>query len=210
MINNIVAIDGAYKVAPNFSVGVMYNKEYKSTVERDSTSQRGELHGLLLALREARDTAKPMIVISDSSYIVNSMNKEWYLNWERKGWVTAANEPVKNQDVWKEVIHLMSEIDDIQFYHVPGHVLSIGQVAARVFIEEGRLELMYNIFATKFDNPTPRVFEKIVKAKQEFNYINAIDCPDDAFRTMILYNSMADTLASYVKERSIAEWTKST
>ena len=43
-----------------------------------------------------------------------------YLNWQRNGWKTAAKKPVKNQDLWQQLIPLIKE-HDVTFHWVKGH-----------------------------------------------------------------------------------------
>jgi hypothetical protein len=35
--------------------------------------------------------------------------------------------------------------------------------------------------------------------KRQFHVLNEVDCPDDAFRHMVLMNSMVDSIATYAK-----------
>jgi hypothetical protein len=57
---------------------------------------------------------------SDSAYLINGMNRKWYLNWERNGWKTKKNKPVQNPDLWKELIEL-SKLHSVEWVKVMGH-----------------------------------------------------------------------------------------
>ena len=59
-------------------------------------------------------------VYSDSAYVVNCFNQGWIYNWLKKGWKTANNEPVKNKELWEELIALNNK-HDITFNKVKGH-----------------------------------------------------------------------------------------
>ena len=39
-------------------------------------------------------------LLSDSRYVIDAMTKNWIKGWKAKGWKTASNQPVKNQDLW--------------------------------------------------------------------------------------------------------------
>ncbi|HRE01573.1 MAG TPA: ribonuclease H [Ilumatobacteraceae bacterium] len=85
--------------------------------EAQSTNQRMEIKAALEAMRSLPG---PMIVRSDSTYVVNCVNKKWYVGWKRNGWRNSAKQPVANQDLWRPFF----EIYDPQrhtFEWVKGH-----------------------------------------------------------------------------------------
>lgn len=43
-----------------------------------------------------------VIICTDSQYVKNGM-ENWIHGWKRNGWKTAAKQPVKNDDLWKEL-----------------------------------------------------------------------------------------------------------
>lgn len=57
---------------------------------------------------------------SDSSYVVNCFNQGWIYNWKKNGWRTSSKEPVKNQELWKELCQLTT-IHKTTFIKVKGH-----------------------------------------------------------------------------------------
>ena len=59
-------------------------------------------------------------IISDSSYVVNGINK-WVYTWVDRGWRTASNKPVKNRDLWEQVYPLIQEMN-IEAIWVAGHI----------------------------------------------------------------------------------------
>ena len=95
-----------------------------STHEVNSTSQRGELYGLLLAMEnDIMDT----VIVTDSEYLFNSITKEWVARWIANGWKTADNNPVKNQDLWEQIWSIYSTINGyVTMFHLKGHLLSVG------------------------------------------------------------------------------------
>ena len=57
---------------------------------------------------------------SDSAYVINAMNQKWIDNWVRNGWKTANKEPVKNKELWEELIKLI-QFHKVTFIKVKGH-----------------------------------------------------------------------------------------
>ena len=45
---------------------------------------------------------------------------EWLPGWKKRGWRTAAREPVKNQDLW-ERLDAAAAAQDIEWHWVKGH-----------------------------------------------------------------------------------------
>ena len=89
----------------------------------NTTNQRMELQAVVEALKyaqSARRKNEKVIVYSDSAYIINCYEKEWYIAWEYNGWLTSRGESVKNQDLWHEIVPFF---DDFwyDFRKVKGH-----------------------------------------------------------------------------------------
>lgn len=75
--------------------------------ERNTTNNRMELTAILMACHHiAPDAASgnDIIIYTDSAYIANCYKQQWYKNWEYNGWKTSKKTPVKNEDLWKELI----------------------------------------------------------------------------------------------------------
>jgi ribonuclease HI len=69
--------------------------------EPDTTNNRMEL----LAVIEALGALKRPVtarVFTDSQYVQKGIS-EWIHGWKRRGWKTAANAPVKNDDLWRRL-----------------------------------------------------------------------------------------------------------
>ena len=66
--------------------------------ESDTTNNRMELMAAIAAL-EALTTSCEVTLHTDSQYVMKGLT-EWMPAWVRRGWRTAAGEPVKNQDLW--------------------------------------------------------------------------------------------------------------
>ncbi|MDQ3305090.1 MAG: SLOG family protein [Actinomycetota bacterium] len=91
---------------------------FASGVENPSTNQRMEINAALAAVR-ALDGA--LVVVSDSTYVVNCFRDGWWEGWLARGWMNKARKPVANQDLWKPLVELVRERGDVSFRWVKGH-----------------------------------------------------------------------------------------
>lgn len=92
--------------------------EYAAGYEAVSTNQRMEIRAALEAVR-ANDG--PLLVVSDSTYVVNCFRDRWYAGWLERGWLTSAKKPVANKDLWEPLVALVMERGDVAFRWVKGH-----------------------------------------------------------------------------------------
>ena len=91
---------------------------YASGNETPSTNQRMEIRAALEAVR-AHDG--PLLVVSDSTYVVNCFRDRWWEKWLLNGWLTSARKPVMNRDLWEPLVTAFAERGDIAFHWVKGH-----------------------------------------------------------------------------------------
>ena len=84
-----------------------------------TTNNRMELMAVIAGL-EALNRPCTVEVYSDSQYVVNAFNQHWVDGWIKKNWKRGRNEPVKNVDLWKRLLHA-KEPHDVAFYWVKGH-----------------------------------------------------------------------------------------
>lgn len=90
-----------------------------SDFEASTTNNRMEMMAAIQALRLLREPCE-VELYSDSSYLVDAFNKKWIQNWLARGWVKADKKPVKNQDLWEELVALTS-VHKVRFVYVKGH-----------------------------------------------------------------------------------------
>jgi ribonuclease HI len=83
-----------------------------------TTNQRMEIQAALEAVR-ALDG--PLIVVSDSTYVVNCFRDAWWKKWLTSDWVTSGRKPVANRDLWQPLITAVGDRADIAFRWVKGH-----------------------------------------------------------------------------------------
>lgn len=87
--------------------------------ENPSTNQRMEVTAVLEALRAH---AGAVLIVSDSTYVVNCFRDRWWDGWLKRGWLNSAKKPVANRDLWEPLIDLyLSRADDLAFKWVKGH-----------------------------------------------------------------------------------------
>jgi ribonuclease HI len=116
----IVYTDGACTRNPGGPGGWAWavpGGRFASGPDPSTTNQRMELTAALEAMQEFRG---PLVVVSDSTYVVNCFRKRWYVAWERNGWQNSSRQPVANQDLWRPMVELFHR-GDIAFQWVRGH-----------------------------------------------------------------------------------------
>ena len=67
-----------------------------------TTNNRMELMAAIKGL-EALTRPCRVTLSTDSRYVMDGLTK-WLAGWQRNGWKTAAKQPVKNADLWRELI----------------------------------------------------------------------------------------------------------
>lgn len=85
-----------------------------------TTNNRMELLGAIAGLRFVRNKAAEVLISSDSSYLVNGMEKGWAKGWKRRGWKKADGKPALNTDLWSELLDLAAE-KKVSFLWIRGH-----------------------------------------------------------------------------------------
>ncbi len=69
----------------------------------------------------ARAHKGPVVVYSDSSYVVKGLSS-WVYGWEKNGWVTTAKTPVENKDIWVKLLDLLKKYGKrLSIEKVKGH-----------------------------------------------------------------------------------------
>ncbi len=87
--------------------------------EPQTTNQRMELQAVLEAVRSVPGE---LVIVSDSTYVVNCFNDRWYEGWIKRGWKNSAKKPVANRDLWEPLVeHYLGRRPEIEFEWVKGH-----------------------------------------------------------------------------------------
>src|SRR6188472_2895212 len=87
--------------------------------EKLTTNNRMELSAALEGLRSLPD-GSTVVVVTDSRLMIDSMTK-WLAGWKRKGWKTAAGQPVKNQDLLTALDAEVNRHAAVRWHWVRGH-----------------------------------------------------------------------------------------
>ena len=90
--------------------------------ERLTTNQRMELQAVLEALRSlgVGSEAGPIVVVSDSTYVINCFRDKWWVKWQQNGWRNSKRQLVANADLWKPLVELVNS-GSVTFRWVRGH-----------------------------------------------------------------------------------------
>ena len=89
-----------------------------------TTNNRMELSAVVEALKAVNSVmggkSAHITIRSDSKYVIDALNKSWIGNWKRNGWRTASTQPVKNIELWEELLHAIKG-HTIAWEWVKGH-----------------------------------------------------------------------------------------
>ena len=99
--------DGACKGNPGpggWAALLRMGKHEKELVgaEADTTNNRMEMSAVLHGLNALIEPCE-VTVHSDSKYVIDGMTK-WIHGWKKRGWVNASKKPVRNADIWHDLI----------------------------------------------------------------------------------------------------------
>ena len=86
--------------------------------ENPTTNNRMELMAAIRALEALKKPCR-VTLSTDSKYVMDGLTK-WIHGWRRNGWKTADRKPVKNADLWQELI-AASAPHRIEWKWVRGH-----------------------------------------------------------------------------------------
>lgn len=84
-----------------------------------TTNNRMELLGIIEPLETLYDNYN-IIITTDSKYVSDAINQGWLKKWIKNDWITSNDKPVKNQDLWNRLIHILNK-HDITIKWVKGH-----------------------------------------------------------------------------------------
>ena len=107
--------------------------------EFDTTNNRMELMAAIQALSAL---TRPSIVQlhTDSQYVRKGIT-EWIEGWQKKGWKTANKKPVKNKELWLQLLGL-TEQHTVEWIWVKGHAGIEGNEVADQLANKGIDQLL--------------------------------------------------------------------
>lgn len=84
----------------------------------ETTNNRMEMTATIRALEALTQPCK-VTLHTDSKYVIDGITK-WVFGWQRKGWKTADNKPVKNEDLWRALL-AAAQPHTVEWVWVKGH-----------------------------------------------------------------------------------------
>lgn len=105
--------NGGYGVVMEW-VGQPYQKEFFEGF-RLTTNNRMELLAVIVALEKLKNPNTKVLVISDSKYVVDAVEKKWVFGWEKKGFTGK-----KNPDLWMRFLKIYRK-HEVDFKWIKGH-----------------------------------------------------------------------------------------
>ncbi|MFZ4105299.1 ribonuclease HI [Flavobacterium sp.] len=105
--------NGGYGVVMEL-IGTPHKKEFYEGF-RLTTNNRMELLAVIVGLEKLKNPKMNVLVISDSKYVVDSVEKEWVFGWEKKGFANR-----KNFDLWKRFLRIYRQ-HHVDFKWIKGH-----------------------------------------------------------------------------------------
>lgn len=106
--------------------------------ESATTNNRMELQAVIQGLKSLKRRCS-VEVYTDSQYVHKGVT-EWLPNWKRRGWKTASKNPVKNEDLWRELDNLLTQ-HDFRWHWVKGHAGHEGNERADALANQGVLSI---------------------------------------------------------------------
>lgn len=121
-----ISTDGGARASTNIGAwAFVVDSEIRvsnSDVKVNTTNQKMELKAIIEALKYAKNNFpnEEIGILSDSAYCVNGMNQRWFDKWVLNKWLNSKKEPVKNKELWQELIELDKEMN-VKYVKVKGH-----------------------------------------------------------------------------------------
>lgn len=156
MIEVVIYTDGACSPNPGpggFGVLILAagGKRELSGGEQQTTNNRMEMMAAIVAL-ESLDRPCQVRLHTDSQYLRDGITA-WVAGWQRRGWRTKKNEPVKNADLWRRLL-IATEDHEIEWVWVRGHSGDPGNERADELARIGATSLARPYHAARVDRPS--------------------------------------------------------
>ncbi|MGB3165588.1 MAG: ribonuclease HI [Alteraurantiacibacter sp.] len=86
--------------------------------EPETTNNRMEMTAAIRALSALIEPCE-VTLVTDSKYVIDGITK-WVHGWKKKGWINASKKPVRNEDLWHELIEAAAP-HTVHWQWVKGH-----------------------------------------------------------------------------------------
>jgi ribonuclease HI len=90
----------------------------KHEKELHTTNNRMEMTAAIRAL-EALIEPCEVDLYTDSRYLIDGITK-WVAGWQKRGWISSSKKPVRNEDLWHELIAATAK-HEVNWHWVKGH-----------------------------------------------------------------------------------------
>ena len=112
--------DGSSRGNPGpggYGVVLIYNQFRKELTEgfKRTTNNRMELLAVIKGLEALKEPGQEVTIYSDSTYVVDSVEKRWVFGWEKKGF-----KDKKNPDLWMRFLAIYKK-HKVKFVWIKGH-----------------------------------------------------------------------------------------
>jgi ribonuclease HI len=107
--------------------------------EQLTTNNRMELQAVIEALSVLKRSCV-VDIYTDSAYVRNGITS-WLKSWKARGWKTADNKPVKNQDLWEQIDALCTA-HQVHWHWVKGHSGDPGNERADALANQGVAQVL--------------------------------------------------------------------
>ena len=94
------------------------HKKELSGSDPQTTNNRMEMTAVIEGLETLKQPCRIRVEI-DSEYVKNGITK-WIHGWKKRGWMTSAKQPVKNEDLWRKLDDAIAR-HEIDWKWVKGH-----------------------------------------------------------------------------------------
>lgn len=104
-----------------YAIYLEYGKHSKLMGEGfyGKTNNEMELMAVYQALVSITKKDIPVVIHSDSAYVVNCFNEVWWKKWKLNGWKKKGG--LANAELWKKTIEEYLKFDSVEFVKVKGH-----------------------------------------------------------------------------------------
>jgi ribonuclease HI len=110
-----------------------------SGAEHDTSNNRMELTAALRGLSALNFPCR-VDVSTDSKYVQQAFTQRWLERWQQNGWRTADKKPVKNEDLWRQLLAAAAQ-HEVRWLWVRGHGSDVENNRADALAVEARVRL---------------------------------------------------------------------
>lgn len=109
-------VSDSHEQNPSYPYLVAYGSE------EVTTNNKMELHAVIAALKYIfeNDALPDHIIYTDSAYVANCIKDRWYVRWRLNGWKNADKDPVKNKELWQELLQYY-ELLNVEILRIKAH-----------------------------------------------------------------------------------------